>query len=62
MIWVAAAFGIALVCMVLSSAHERESVYSALGSPRGPDIPLAHSKPDLACGGGLLGLVITLLL
>jgi putative ABC transport system permease protein len=64
LIWLAAAFGIALVCMVLASAHEREiGVLQALGSPRALIFQwLTRESLILACGGGLLGLGITLAL
>jgi putative ABC transport system permease protein len=64
LIWVAAALGIVLVCMVLASAHEREiGVLRALGSPRALIFRwLTRESLILACGGGLLGLAITLVL
>jgi putative ABC transport system permease protein len=64
LIWLAAAVGIALVCMVLASAHEREiGVLRALGSPRALIFRwLTRESLILACGGGLLGLAITLVL
>jgi len=63
-LWVAAAVAIVLVCMVLANAHEWEiGVLQALGSPRGLIFRwLSHESLILACGGGLLGLIITLVL
>jgi putative ABC transport system permease protein len=62
LIWLAAAFGIALVLVVLAGAHEREiGVLRALGSPRPLIVRwLTRESLILACGGGLLGLAITL--